>query len=165
MGRKCSHCGKSGHNSRTCSGSRNSAAGGGLRLFGVQLQMEASGLKKSFILGCQSPCATAFASSAPPSVPSPASTSPSPSSSSLVSIEEATDKVTHGYLSDGLMAARTQQQRKKEIITHTLHVVGRSSLDRGRAQSISSWSGQAGKGGLAWHLPLLRDHEDPNSGC
>ncbi|ERN15254.1 hypothetical protein AMTR_s00056p00213450 [Amborella trichopoda] len=44
MGRKCSHCGNNGHNSRTCSGFRR---GGVLKLFGVQLHVDSSPLKKS----------------------------------------------------------------------------------------------------------------------
>ncbi|CAM8966914.1 unnamed protein product [Rhodiola kirilowii] len=79
MGRKCSHCGNIGHNSRTCTtttayyhkASPNSsteqqlyasaAAGGGLRLFGVQLIItdmmtsSTSSMKKSFsMLDCLS---------------------------------------------------------------------------------------------------------------
>ncbi|KAK7318024.1 hypothetical protein RJT34_02721 [Clitoria ternatea] len=41
MGRKCSHCGNTGHNSRTCTSLR------GLRLFGVQLD-SCVAIKKSF---------------------------------------------------------------------------------------------------------------------
>jgi hypothetical protein len=49
MGRKCSHCWNIGHNSRTCTTYR-AAVAGGVRLFGVQLDISSSSaaMKKSF---------------------------------------------------------------------------------------------------------------------
>ncbi|MBA0777532.1 hypothetical protein Gotri_005543, partial [Gossypium trilobum] len=106
MGRKCSHCGNIGHNSRTCTTFRSAAAGmgSGLRLFGFQLQLDVSSpsvvsnlmMKKSFSMDCLS------------SSPFP---SPSSLSSSRVSIDENSDKTSMGYLSDGLMG-RSPDRKK-----------------------------------------------------
>lgn len=101
MGRKCSHCGNIGHNSRTCTNYRGSGVGG-LRLFGVQLDMSSSSsppsssiaMKKSFSMDC-------FLSSSLASSPS------SSLSSSRISLNENCDKASLGYLSDG------PQERKK----------------------------------------------------
>ena len=125
MARKCSSCGNNGHNSRTCSGHRghgssistssNSSAStscGGLRLFGVQLQVASPPLKKCLSMECLSPAAyygAAAASSLSPSVSS--------SSSSLVSIEESAERVSSGYTSDGLMG-RIQERKKGETGTN-----------------------------------------------
>ncbi|KAJ0745639.1 putative transcription factor interactor and regulator CCHC(Zn) family [Helianthus annuus] len=110
MGRKCSHCGNIGHNSRTCTtynrGNANSTiggGGGGLRLFGVQLDSPHSMvMKKCLSMDCL-----------PSSSLLPASVSPSSSlSSSRVSINDLTDKnMSVGYLSDGLIA-RAQERKK-----------------------------------------------------
>ena len=103
MGRKCSHCGNIGHNSRTCTYRETFA--GGLRLFGVQLDLSSSSfaLKKSFSVDCLYQ----------PSSSSP--TSPSSSlSSSRISIDENSDKTTIGYLSDGL-TCRPQERKKGEF--------------------------------------------------
>lgn len=105
MGRRCSHCGNNGHNSRTCRSSRIMVTGGGLRLFGVQLQIDSSAsMKKSFSLNCL--CASGYTASA--------SSSSSSSSSSLFCIDEATEKIANGYLSDGLMD-RVLEKRKGKL--------------------------------------------------
>lgn len=117
MGRKCSHCGNIGHNSRTCTsynrGNVNSTilvgggGGGGLRLFGVQLDSPHSMvMKKCLSMDC-------FPSSP---LPASASASHSPSSSlssSRVSLNDFnSDKnMSVGYLSDGLIA-RAQERKK-----------------------------------------------------
>lgn len=117
MGRKCSHCGNIGHNSRTCTsynrGNVNSTilvgggGGGGLRLFGVQLDSPHSVvMKKCLSMDC-------FPSSSP-LLPASASHSPSSSlSSSRVSLSDFnSDKnMSVGYLSDGLIA-RAQERKK-----------------------------------------------------
>ncbi|KAE7998573.1 hypothetical protein FH972_003107 [Carpinus fangiana] len=54
MGRKCSHCGNVGHNSRTCITFRGTFSGG-LKLFGVQLDpssLSVVAMKKSFSMDC-----------------------------------------------------------------------------------------------------------------
>uniref|UniRef100_A0A1D1Z6N0 Transcription factor MYB1R1 n=1 Tax=Anthurium amnicola TaxID=1678845 RepID=A0A1D1Z6N0_9ARAE len=140
MPRKCSHCGNNGHNSRTCSSSRGTVGCGGLRLFGVHLQVASSPMKKSFSVDCLPSSAAVFPSSSPSFLPP--STSPSTSSSSsssLVSAEEAADKVTNGYLSDGLVG-RTQDRKKGVPWTeeeHRAFLVGLEKLGKGDWRGIS----------------------------
>lgn len=107
--RKCSHCGKIGHNCRTCT----SFTLGGLRLFGVQLSSSSSSssssnmIKKSFSMD---------------TFPSPSSPSSSFSSStSLTNIDEnhyhkSTSNIA--YLSDCFIGP--PQERKKGIFLHIL---------------------------------------------
>jgi len=93
MGRKCSHCGVIGHNSRTCTSLRGSTFVG-LRLFGVHLDTCVT-IKKSFSMD---------------SLPSSSSSS---FSSSRITIDENSDRTSFGYLSDGLIGR--VQERKKGI--------------------------------------------------
>lgn len=72
-----------------------------MRLFGVQIYAASSPMKKSFSMDCLS--SSCFNASSSPS--------PSSSSSSLVCIDEASVKISNGYLSDGLMGSA--QERKK----------------------------------------------------
>lgn len=128
MARKCSSCGNNGHNSRTCSGhgrtvfenggSGGGGGGGGVRLFGVQLHVGSSSpmaMKKCFSMECLSSSSVAPAYYAAAARAATNSASPSASSSSsLVSVEEAPEKMTNGYLSDGLMG-RAQERKKGEF--------------------------------------------------
>ncbi|XWS69995.1 hypothetical protein CRYUN_Cryun03dG0011200 [Craigia yunnanensis] len=128
MGRKCSHCGNIGHNSRTCTTYRATAVEG-LRLFGVQLDLSSSSvaIKKSFSMDCLS--------SASPSSPSPSSSL----SSSIVSIDENSDKTSIGYLSDGLMG-RSPERKKGVPWTeeeHRIFLLGLEKLGRGDWRGIS----------------------------
>ncbi|XP_058067777.1 transcription factor KUA1-like [Magnolia sinica] len=126
MARKCSHCGKNGHNSRTCSSySRGVYVGGsgGVRLFGVQLDLDFP-MKKSFSME---------------SLSSPTSSSSSASSSSSrISIHDS-DKISNGYLSDGLLA-RTQDRKKGVPWTeeeHRTFLAGLEKLGKGDWRGIS----------------------------
>uniref|UniRef100_A0A2P2JSD1 CCHC-type domain-containing protein n=1 Tax=Rhizophora mucronata TaxID=61149 RepID=A0A2P2JSD1_RHIMU len=103
MGRRCSHCGNIGHNSRTCNSTSfgGVVVAGGLRLFGVRLDIPSSSgvpIQKSVSMDSLS-----------------LSSSASPSSSSLcssrVSIDDNSDKLSIGYLSDSLLGP--VQERKK----------------------------------------------------
>ena len=119
MGRKCSHCGNIGHNSRTCTNFRGSSAAGfvgttpphGFRLFGVQVHHHDQVLssvssfnamnmmmKKSFSMDC---------------LPTSSASSSSPSSSRISIDNEHSDhhKAPIGYLSDGLIC-RAQDRKK-----------------------------------------------------
>ncbi|XP_020592390.1 transcription factor MYBS3-like [Phalaenopsis equestris] len=102
MGRRCSRCGNNGHNSRTCTSSRNMVGVGELRLFGVQIQLASTSTRnKSFSLDCL--CPSGYSASA--------SSSSSSSSSSIFCIDEGVEKFSNGYLSDGLLV-RVQEKRK-----------------------------------------------------
>ncbi|PWA73201.1 zinc finger, CCHC-type, Myb domain, Homeodomain-like protein [Artemisia annua] len=144
MGRKCSHCGNIGHNSRTCTsynrGNVNSTVlvggggGGGLRLFGVQLDSPHSMvMKKCLSMDC-------FPSSSP--LPASASHSPTSSlSSSRISLNDLnSDKnMSIGYLSDGLIARA--QERKKGLPwsedEHRRFLTGLEKLGKGDWRGIS----------------------------
>ncbi|KAJ0090963.1 hypothetical protein Patl1_13442 [Pistacia atlantica] len=133
MGRKCSHCGIIGHNSRTCTSFRGTPTASALRLFGVQLDLSSSSslaMQKSFSMDCL-PSASASAS---------LHSSPSSSSSlsSLVSIDE--DKTALGYLSDGLMGGRPQERKKGVPWTEAEHrtfLIGLERLGKGDWRGIS----------------------------
>jgi len=139
MARKCSSCGNNGHNSRTCSGH----GAGGVRLFGVQLHVGSSpvAMKKCFSMECLSSSASAAPAYYAAALAATNSASPSASSSSsLVSVEEAPEKMAHGYLSDGLMG-RAAQERKKGVPwtedEHRRFLAGLEKLGKGDWRGIS----------------------------
>lgn len=152
MARKCSSCGNNGHNSRTCSGhgrttvfeNGGGGAGGGVRLFGVQLHVGSSpmAMKKCFSMECLSSRSSSVAPAYYAAAALAATNSNSPSassSSSLVSVEEAPEKMTNGYLSDGLMG-RAQERKKGVPWTEDEHrrfLAGLEKLGKGDWRGIS----------------------------
>ncbi|XP_057787636.1 transcription factor MYBS3-like [Salvia miltiorrhiza] len=125
MGRKCSHCGNIGHNSRTCNASKgpNNIAGV-VRLFGVQLDISSNSvssssscsipIKKSFSLDCLS-------------------------SSSSSSSRPAAHKPSLGYLSDEPLGR--PPDRKKGVAwseeEHRTFLIGLEKLGKGDWRGIS----------------------------
>ncbi|KAG0494274.1 hypothetical protein HPP92_005268 [Vanilla planifolia] len=141
MGRKCSHCGKVGHNSRTCSSSR-SMFGAGLRLFGVHLQpspppLPSSSSSSSSLTTVKKSCSMdGLSASTHAASPSPSSSS---SSTSLVCIDEGAERFSNGYLSDGLLGRA--QERKKGVPwseeEHKAFLAGLEKLGKGDWRGIS----------------------------
>ncbi|KAH7572462.1 hypothetical protein ACOSP7_015630 [Xanthoceras sorbifolium] len=115
MGRtKCSHCGNTGHNSRTCNSHQHPKPNLGdhqrsLRLFGVTM-------RKNFSMDC-------FLSS----------------SSSPVTICQNSDKFSIEYLSDGLIAP--PRERRKGVPwteeEHRIFLIGLEKLGKGDWRGIS----------------------------
>ncbi|GJN32161.1 hypothetical protein PR202_gb20642 [Eleusine coracana subsp. coracana] len=170
MARKCSSCGNNGHNSRTCNSGHRSMennGSGGVRLFGVQLHVGSSlptPMKKCFSMECLSSSAPAYYAAA---FAGASSSSPSASSSSsLVSVDEAAEKMTNGYLSDGLMG-RAQERKKGEfrignffsVLKNLCLFTIRGSMDRGRTPEVPSRPGEAWGGdwrGISRHFVTTR---------
>lgn len=140
MGRKCSKCGKIGHNSRTCRKERG--VGRKIKLFGVQINGPSKSnptslaarlnIKKSQSTGSlQSSSSSSSCSCSLPSTTS--SSSHSHISSRLV---ENLDRFVPGYVSDG----RPQQKRKGVPWTeeeHKTFLRGLSKLGKGDWRGIS----------------------------
>lgn len=126
MGRKCSHCGNVGHNSRTCTTTQKES----LRLFGVQLDIPASSsspaMKKSFSVG---------------SLPSSSTTPSSSTSSNSPQVNTGYEfyLLSNGYLSDG-QVGRTPERKKSVPWTeeeHRIFLLGLEKLGKGDWRGIS----------------------------
>lgn len=111
MARKCSHCGKIGHNSRTCTSFRGTCVR--LRLFGVQIETSppppscAFAMKKSLSID---------------SLPASSSSSSSLSNSSRITTDaNSAERLCVEYLSDGHIDAAAAQDRRKGQYKNILH--------------------------------------------
>lgn len=116
MGKKCSHCGNIGHNSRTCATQKGSLVNG-LRLFGVQLidKSSYSSLKSTTSIPMKMKKSLSMdwllsASSTPSSSP-PSSSPPSFASNSQVSMNDNSNKISNGYLSDSVIGQSLERKK------------------------------------------------------
>ncbi|KAK4365103.1 hypothetical protein RND71_016461 [Anisodus tanguticus] len=141
MGRKCSHCGLTGHNSRTCQTQKTKnedekiinevPTNISMKLFGVKLEVPSSSMKKSFNVGClanwskiSSPTAGNFASNY---------------YCDMFTEEKEDYKVSNGYLSD-VLAGRTSYKKKGVPWTEEEHIIfllGLEKLGKGDWRGIS----------------------------
>ncbi|CAI0628356.1 unnamed protein product [Linum tenue] len=126
MGRKCSHCGNIGHNSRTC----NTSPSSGLRLFGVQLDISSASnfanIRKSFSMDCLSS--------------STSSSSNYNNNNTIPYHHHHNNKTSMGYLSDGLEMGRVPLDKKKVPWTEEEHrkfLLGLEKLGKGDWRGIS----------------------------
>ncbi|KAH7835714.1 hypothetical protein Vadar_029119 [Vaccinium darrowii] len=114
MGKKCSHCGNIGHNSRTCTTHKGSLVNG-LRLFGVQLIDESSPLSSTSSTSMKMKKSLSMdwllsASSTPSSSSSPSSFA----SNSQVSMNDS-NEISNGYLSNSLIGQSLKKKKKGEM--------------------------------------------------
>ncbi|KAH7833896.1 hypothetical protein Vadar_010858 [Vaccinium darrowii] len=142
MGKKCSHCGNTGHNARTCTAHKGSLVNG-LRLFGVQLidkSSSCSSLKSTTSISMKMKKSLSMdwllsASSMPSSSSSPTSFEPN----SQVFMNDNPNKISNGYLSDSVIGHSLE--RKKGVPwneeEHLIFLVGLEKLGKGDWRGIS----------------------------
>ncbi|KAM7509654.1 hypothetical protein LguiA_020107 [Lonicera macranthoides] len=152
MGKKCSHCGNIGHNSRTCTNYKAtstfvSSTTSGLRLFGVQLVLDINSSSSSSSCSSNSSISNSkideimmMKKSLSMDCLSSHSISPSPPSSILSINESSSDKTSNlCSLSDGLLAPL--QERKKGVgwtkEEHRRFLEGLEKLGKGDWRGIS----------------------------
>nr|XP_033508684.1 transcription factor MYBS3-like isoform X3 [Nicotiana tomentosiformis] len=145
MGRKCSHCGITGHNSRTCKPQKTKIDGKnedatsniGMKLFGVKLEIpktssfaSTASMKKSFSVGCLQNSSKISSSTAGSFT----------SNCKMFSDENLDYKVSNGYLSDHELVGRTSDKKKGVPWTeeeHRIFLVGLEKLGKGDWRGIS----------------------------
>ncbi|KAJ6330268.1 hypothetical protein OIU76_008977 [Salix suchowensis] len=122
MGRKCSHCGSGGHNSRTCTATQKES----LRLFGVQLHIPASSSSPATKSSAGVDCS-------PSSSATPCSTSPQ------LNTGDSFYLLSSGYLSD--CHDGRALERKKSVPwseeEHRIFLLGLEKLGKGDWRGIS----------------------------
>ncbi|KAF5741651.1 myb transcription factor [Tripterygium wilfordii] len=142
MTRRCSHCSKDGHNSRTCSArsggsssASSSSISGGVRLFGVRLT-DGSIIKKSASMGNLSMAHYHSSSSA--------AASPNPDSPVSEHVGDP-NHLPDGYLSDDLAhgsgSGNRRGERKKGVPwteeEHRMFLIGLQKLGKGDWRGIA----------------------------
>ncbi|KAF7126479.1 hypothetical protein RHSIM_Rhsim11G0044700 [Rhododendron simsii] len=143
MGKKCSHCGNIGHNSRTCTTHKASLANG-LRLFGVQLIDISSSSSPSSLSSTDFISKKMMKSLNMDWLLSASSTPSSPPSSSFasnsqVSMNDNSNKMPNGYLSDSVVG-RTLERKKGVPWSeeeHLIFLAGLEKLGKGDWRGIS----------------------------
>ncbi|XP_058189116.1 transcription factor MYBS3-like [Rhododendron vialii] len=139
MGKKCSHCGNIGHNSRTCTTHKGSLVNG-LKLFGVQLiDMSSSSSSSTDFISMKMKKSLSMdwllSASSTPSSPS----SSSFASNSQVSLNDNSNKMPNGYLSDSVVG-RTLERKKGVPWSEEEHLIfleGLEKLGKGDWRGIS----------------------------